>query len=387
MSPLVFLLLNFRKIHSQLFKSAILSALVVFASVGAGLITPESTSAQVALTVVDADSIQAGDQFDYIVVIKKDQEYDEIVFPDSSHFGEALELIGKTHFRPSPLTDSVVYRLQFFGIQDVNLPALPITLKNGDEATSLETDPVPLIFKANIANEETQTADFKPYKSIFDFARSIWFWIVLVLGILLLVTLVIWLIKKGSKKGEPVKIEEPKEPATFTNPVEALRGRLAALKTSDLLQIREFKAFYTELTEALRQYYEDTYSIPALEQTTREFLFEIQSRALDDEMVRMISKILRAADMVKFAKFEPTLSSGFETLELAEQFANRAEIVDRERISKLKEQFDEALAAKLAAEVAEEEGEGDDIDSNAVATEESGDEGETGSENEKLENA
>jgi hypothetical protein len=103
----------------------------------------------------------------------------------------------------------------------------------------------------------------------------------------------------------------------------ALR-RLQALKEKNYPQQGNFKAYYTELSECLRQYMEDRFQVNALEMTTEEFCNYLAGRQLLPDSCRQpLQKFLVAADLIKFAKHVP------EPTQAAESWEQVYQIVDR----------------------------------------------------------
>ena len=85
----------------------------------------------------------------------------------------------------------------------------------------------------------------------------------------------------------------------------ALR-RLDKLKTEELWKTGQIKAYQSELTFTLREYLENRYEIPALENTTDEIISSVIDLKLNEIQINDIKEILQIADMVKFAKAKPS---------------------------------------------------------------------------------
>jgi len=96
--------------------------------------------------------------------------------------------------------------------------------------------------------------------------------------------------------------QKPKEPAHIV----ALR-ELDRIKEEKIWQQGKTKLYYSEITDVLRNYIEDRFSIPSMEQTTEETLasFKYRRSLLDEKSYENLKQILTNADLVKFAKFEP----------------------------------------------------------------------------------
>lgn len=80
---------------------------------------------------------------------------------------------------------------------------------------------------------------------------------------------------------------------------------LGELKEKRLWQQGLVKPYYSELTEILRRYFENRFRFMALEQTTDEIMTSLRLRPGTDAVHADTERVLRLADLVKFAKFQP----------------------------------------------------------------------------------
>ncbi|NGP86898.1 hypothetical protein [Fodinibius halophilus] len=281
---------------------------------------------------VKIDSLQVGDTFNYSVTLNRSKEYDQLAFPDSSHFGDSFEIRSRRHYQITTYKDSVSYKLQFFATADTTIPALPVTLIQQQDTTVLYTNPVRIPFHSVLAKDEQE---FRPLKPIFDFAEAWWPYI---LALLILIAAGYLFYHYYWKKR---KTEEPKEPKTFSpetfvNPLIQLEKAIKELEQSKLDSHEDFKAFYIRLGDAIRRYYEDLYRIPALESTSGELLRALHKRVVDDDLLADTRAVLQEADMVKFAKFQPTNEQAKRALRKAHNFLERAQDVDGPRIEQMR---------------------------------------------------
>ena len=108
---------------------------------------------------------------------------------------------------------------------------------------------------------------------------------------------------KRKKKNLPffVKPSKPAEPPH----VIALR-ELDRIREEKLWQKDKIKAFYSEITDVLRNYMEGRFGIPAMEQTTGEIMTSFQSdrSLISEKSLNYLHQILPMADLVKFAKYK-----------------------------------------------------------------------------------
>lgn len=161
----------------------------------------------------------------------------------------------------------------------------------------------------------------RPIKDIrrFPYTWQAWFkdhwpWFAAAGG-LLLIALLLFLYFRKRKEVEEVQIQEPARP-----PEEVAIERLRELKEKKAAREMEVKEFYTELSGIVRQYLEDRYQIPALEETTVRIVHQLSILELDETNKGRIRKLLRSADLAKFAKQRPSVSAREEELEEGVRF-------------------------------------------------------------------
>ena len=154
---------------------------------------------------------------------------------------------------------------------------------------------------------------------------AFWGWVFLALVLLLFAA---WLIYRAWKsKQETGYIFRPPPPPRPAHEI-ALQA-LAALYGSDLLEKERYKEFYSRLSDILRTYLEGRYFIHALESTTDETLRALKAHLPEKEAAR-VEKILRVADLVKFAKHIPDKITTQNIMRDTEQFVLDTKLVFEE---------------------------------------------------------
>src|SRR5690606_11671465 len=94
-------------------------------------------------------------------------------------------------------------------------------------------------------------------------------------------------------------------------PIEKATIGLKKLEEKQLIEKGAIKDYYSELTDIARTYLEEAVKIPAMENTTAELVENLKRTALkrklafSDEMISSLEKVLKQADLVKFAKSKP----------------------------------------------------------------------------------
>lgn len=304
-------------------------------------IIPISGHAQNLNEFVAFDSLKVGDLFNYSITLDREQDYDEINFPDSTSFGDIFEIRSRKQFKTSAYKDSIAYNLQFFGTGDTTIPQLPVLLIQDQDTTILYTNPIPVRFNSVLAKDDET---FRPLKPIFEFARAWWPYI---LGVLIFAIAIYYLYQYYIQKQQ----EEPKPQVSFTptpflNPLKEYQESIKKLENAELSDHEDFKKFYIDLGDAIRQYYESLYNLPALESTSRELLNMLKNGPIDENLMADTRAVLQEADMVKFANFTPTKEQADKALEKAYNFLERARKIDGPRIEHLRRKHQSKIEAE-----------------------------------------
>lgn len=302
--------------------------LLLFFFIGLGL--PDSSNAQQILTFSETDSVEVGDIFELTIIV---DGHDQLLsYPSEDDFEPDVELLDRSRYQTGASRDSLVYKLQFFGTEDLTISRKAITLSTEQGDTTLYSNPVPLFFRTVLSEDDEE---FRPLKPIFEFARAIYPWVLGVLILLILGYLAYryWLKVQSSKKIEPITYQ----PEPFYNPLEQLHKDLENLpKASSLSGFDDFEKYYVELGDAIRRYIKSVHGVPAMEMTTSEITMSLKKEFTSPEVIAVTQKVLNSADMVKFAHFEPTPQMAEKTFEKAKDFLSIASRSDSEIIEKMR---------------------------------------------------
>ncbi len=306
----------------------------------------QTACAQQARSSIDRDTLRTGDLVTYQVRISGVRAFDKVVFPDSADFAPDF-LIRRMQVESDELGDSLTYFLHFFGVDTDAVPELYAGLVRGSDTLRLAIPEAPFVYRRRV---EDPDADLRPLKPIFPFFRS--WWPLLLLGILLAL-LAAWLMYHYRKKFIPEKKPGLKpvirlEP--FRNPLDDLRSEMDRIRYAFKEPEKQAKPFYTELGDAFRSYIERTYQFPALESTTYELIEHLESNRIDEELMVLLSRILKEADLVKFARYEPNELDCDNVMKIARILFERIADIDRYRIAVLRRKHEEEEKAKLIQE-------------------------------------
>jgi|AntRauTorcE11897_2_1112592.scaffolds.fasta_scaffold00398_7 hypothetical protein len=294
-----------------------------------------TADAQQIHTIVDVDSVRVGDTINLSVVLEGN--YALRNYPDSKAFPDDLELLDLQRFQASATRDSIVYSLQYFGVEDLVIEPLKFNVSTSDSDTTLLSNRVPLFFKTTLTSQEEE---LRPLKPIFDFARSFWPYIIGGILLILLGFAIMRYLKERAKQDS--FIPQAFRETVFVNPLDELEEDIVSLQSGSAPANREeFEKFYVRLADAIRRYLKRVYGFSALEMTTGEIITALQRERASAELIRDVKKVLRDADMVKFAKFNPASDQVSDAVQTGVDFIETARSVDTDRVEYLEYQHKE----------------------------------------------
>lgn len=253
-------------------------------------------------TSIDTTKNKIGAQFNLTITTTVDTT-ENVVFPTAKSFGK-LEVI-RNYVVDTIAKDKRYELIKRYGLTQFDsgkytVPSLKILINN----KAFFSDSL----KVEIANVAVDTLKQKMYdiKPIIQVDKPLGSWWKYVLGLLLLAGigyLIYVLIKKYQKK----KLDK----AVYKTPIEKATSLLKNLENKQLWQKGEVKSYYSELTDIARNYIEEEIRIPAMESTTTELITGLRKVAgqkkmqLSKETLVNLEKVLKQADLVKFAKSQP----------------------------------------------------------------------------------
>lgn len=262
-----------------------------------------SLFAQKVTTSVNVTKNKIGAEFK--LTLKTDVDtLSKVKFPEAKNFG-ALEVIQS--YKMDTIKNGARYQLiKNYGLTQFDsgkytIPRIPVLI-NGKPSFS---DSI----KVEVNDVKVDTLKQKMY-DIKDIAKvespmgTWWIYLLILIAIAVAVYLIYKYIKK--RQSEP-KVEE----VVFKSPIEKATTLLQQLEGKELWQKGEIKHYYSELTDIARNYIEEEIHIPAMESTTSELIEALRKAAkqqklkLSNETVENLEKVLKQADLVKFAKVKP----------------------------------------------------------------------------------
>lgn len=281
-------------------------------------------------TEIDTTRIRIGEQIEYKIIVN---ETEDVRFPKL--FLDDLKRIEVVEsFDIDSLKNQLIkkYALTSFDSGRYVLPAQTVFIKG----KMYLTDSV-IIDVATVATDTIKQPMFniknikkEPY-TFGDIILAYWWLIVLILVIGVVLYFVL--------KDKVIHYEKSKLP-----PFDLAMQRLKELDDKHLLEQYKIKAYYVELTDIVRTFIEREMNIPALESTTDELLetitdFNDSSHLnIPKETIDKLKKLLKEADLVKFAKSKP-LSNEIEIHRISAE--NIIDNLHPKNVDKIKQVEDE----------------------------------------------
>lgn len=197
-----------------------------------------------------------------------------------------------------------------------SIPSFPFMYFSGDDTLIIYTDSL-LLASATLPVDTLQ--GFHDITNPLEVPFSIWEFFPYALLALVIIAAVVgiyyWIKRSKKKKTEEKPVPVIIEPAH----VIALR-ELDALKEKRLWQQGQIKNYYIVLTDIIRRYLHNRFAIDATEMTTDEILHALRLTDSSSESILAITRLLRLADLVKFAKAQPIKNEHEEAFKQAITF-------------------------------------------------------------------
>lgn len=311
-----------RLLHEYIFllaavPAALLTAADIFAADGSQ--DPQATVGRIDMDGVfldplqQRDSVLIADQLEYGFSLKGVEEGTDFGFPDySKGFCEGVEVVSPWKIdtlevhkgrkgSPSLMDIKASVTVTSFEEGEYVLPPVAVlrrtpegavdTIVFGNKTLQVKTIPV-----------DTATFQLHDIKGQMKYPVTFMEVLPYAAGAILLAALVVlavWLARKYGRKasGENVRKDPPH--------VVALR-KLDGLRGSRLWVPEKQKAFYSGVTDALREYIVSRYGISAMEMTTAEIFSDLAGKNVPEDLYEEMKSLFERADYVKFAKYVAT---------------------------------------------------------------------------------
>ena len=267
------------------------------------------------------DSVLVGDQLRYGLELKDIADTAALALPEFQLEKDSpLEILGqwqvdsvrvsKRKEVPARYNLKASIVLTAFMGGTYELPDIPVLL-DGDTLVFKAAEPL-VVTEPVIDMETFQLNDIKPQVKFPYTFKEIFPWVAGALAVIcLLYWLVTWLIGRRQKAEEAEKAE----PAH----IKALR-KLDKFRGDSFWKPEKQKAFYSGVTDALREYIVARYGVGAMEMTTAEIFDGLKGSDIPADLYQEMKDLFERADFVKFAKYTATDEDNAKVLPQAVRF-------------------------------------------------------------------
>ncbi|MBZ9629572.1 BatD family protein [Salegentibacter sp. LM13S] len=249
---------------------------------------------------IDSSAIKIGEQVIFSIEVETDST-DLVVFPEGQTF-DPMEMVESLGADTTTVEDRFrlikKYSLTQFDSGAYTIPQQKVIIQNREYLTDS--------FRVEVADVKVDTTRQKmyPIKPAVDVPKpfSIPNWVWWLLAALAILGLAFYFFRRRKKRKEA----EPELP-----PYEQAMFELKQLDNSSLLQDREIKEYYSQLTFIVRKYLDRKIYDRALESTTSELIVYLELRkqsgelSLKNKSIDNLQQILKRGDLAKFANSRP----------------------------------------------------------------------------------
>ena len=277
--------------------------------------------------ILDTNTILIGDQIELNISVELDlnEEYKWPEFTDSVY--KKVEIISQSDLKEDTTENSKIISQQIlltcFDSGSYYLPPIVFNKNKRTEGLLLNVNTIAIndssammdITDTKIGTKDDYTAEEIEEKEK-EKKRKFWTRIAWKIGILILLFLIYYLIKKYRKVGVKIKIVVPPH-------ITAL-NKLQNLQKKKLWQKGELKEYYSELSLILREYTENRFNFQALELPTSDIIKNLIQ--LDSDLLSKLEFVLRKSDNIKYAKGLSLEEENKESMKKSKEFIHLTKI-------------------------------------------------------------
>jgi hypothetical protein len=208
-------------------------------------------------------------------------------------------------------------RLQSFDVGDRQTPGFRLLARSSSGVRQLEIPPQKVTVQGVIDPAQGEPKLREERRPLPRVHRRLW-WPVAVPGVLALGVLAWWLWRRR-RRGEAARAPAKPRPP----PYDEAMARIAELESAGLVAKGEKQTYFFRLAEVIRDYLGRRYGFEALELTSDELLSELRGRSTPGLDFGALAGFLSAADLVKFARRDPSDGECKAAVDVVRSFIER----------------------------------------------------------------
>jgi len=290
----------------------------------------EAQSGQINIqSEVDKSTITIGELIQYKVKVTHTPEL-EVHWPSLGSNLGAFEIRDYKLFEPveenGQLSSVIRYTISTFDTGSFVIPPLIIDYASKNDSARQQIQSEPLLIYIKSLNP-SQDGDIRGLKNQSEVSRDFRTIILIASLVLLLFILAVVGFIYYRKKKQGISFLEKPAPPPLPPHVIALQ-KLDELKKKQIYIAGESKAYFSELSEIMREYIAGRFAVITLEVSTFELLQELKNKQPNLKEVSSIESVLSTCDLAKFAKYKSNEAEAISTMESAYTVVHATKIVD-----------------------------------------------------------
>ena len=265
--------------------------------------------------VVEPDSVTIGDRFTLTVSISGAGNA-QVSFPTLPDTGGVTALgpplVGLDE--PGGAQDAI-YQLAAWEVGELALPAADIVIVTDSSEIRVPLPETAInVLSVLPAESDPDTLALKPAWDVLGGNWSLAEKVsggALALGLILALALYL----RHRNAAAQIVVQPPPKP-----PLERALEALDRLAGAGLIEVGEYKAFYSALAQILREFVSESYHGLGLDLTSAELIAAARLEGVDDWSVEGLRQLLNEADLVKFARRSTPMGRAAQALEAARRW-------------------------------------------------------------------
>lgn len=275
---------------------------------------------QIVSQEIHRSDITVGDKVIYTITIVSDEDVSLNIVPLTAK-SDTLEIsppeittIDESSSNQNEVIKEIVYQVFPFDVGENEIP--PVYIACGNQTA--KSKPMRFEVRSVLPSDAKKIRDIK---SPVDIPKN---WLAYsILGVVILIVLSssLYFIKRYSSS-QKSSIPQKSKPL----PHEIAHQRLAQIRKMKLIDKGLTKEYYSRISQVVRDYIGAKYEINALESTSYELMQSSVIQNLPKTSREMLRELLRASDLVKFARYIPDKAEAHEFLKYARKFIDETSV-------------------------------------------------------------
>ena len=267
----------------------------------------------------DRDKILIGEQINLLLKTDNIQAISQwFNLPDTVNH---IEVVKRSKIDTIDIAGNNVYQqtiaITSFDSGHWQLPALTVIGNNNATYTTapIELDVLPV--------DVSQLQDYHDIKDIVEVKQATSYVAIILIALITLISLIAIIILMRKKK--VVNVKAPTLTGNLT-PLQWAVQELDKLRIENLFGQNKVKQHYQRLTDITRQYFHLQLHHKSLQQTTDEWMVNLYALPVNQDTKTSFLQLLRLADTVKFAKYQPPAFENEQSIPVALQMVEKVAV-------------------------------------------------------------